>query len=218
MTSFAREIHESLEKHYGGGRCSLDFRNPFELLVATILSAQCTDVRVNKVTPALFARCPDPATLAAMTQPDLEDLIRSTGFYRGKARSLLLAARMLVERFGCRVPDRMEDLLDLPGVARKTANVVLGNAFGKAEGIAVDTHVARLSRRMGLSANADPVKIERDLMALFPRKHWTALAHLLISHGRAVCQAKRPQCAACFLARKCPKIGVPSHSPRQGVK
>lgn len=208
MKPEAGAFYKILARLYADARCSLDFGNPFELLVATVLSAQCTDDRVNRVTPALFARCPDPASLAATPQPELETLIRSTGFYRNKAKSLLAASRMLVERYGGRVPENMDDLLELPGVARKTANVVLGNAFGRAEGIPVDTHVARLAGRMGLSGNANPAKIERDLMALFPRRQWTNLAHLLISHGRAVCQAKKPQCGTCALARTCPKVGV----------
>ena len=204
----AKEIGKRLAKDYPDAKCSLDFRNPFELLVATILSAQCTDERVNKVTPALFKRCPDPRMLAAMDPEDLEDLIRSTGFYKNKAKSLLGASRMIVERFGGELPQTMEALLELPGVARKTANVVLGNAFGKSEGFVVDTHVQRLARRMGLSEEEKPEKIESDLMACTPRNQWVQFGHRLILHGRAVCSARKPDCGACGLSHICPRIGV----------
>lgn len=204
----AKEIGKRLAKDYPDAKCSLDFRNPFELLVATILSAQCTDERVNKVTPALFKRCPDPRMLAAMDPEDLEDLIRSTGFYKNKAKSLLGASRMIVERFGGELPQTMEALLELPGVARKTANVVLGNAFGKSEGFVVDTHVQRLARRMGLSEEEKPERIESDLMACTPRNQWVQFGHRLILHGRAVCSARKPDCGACGLSHICPRIGV----------
>lgn len=197
-------ILRRLKKAYPGAHCALDHRTPFELLVATILSAQCTDARVNMVTPALFATYPTPAALAAARQEDVEALIRSTGFFRNKARNLIAMADALVERHGGEVPDGMEALRVLPGVGRKTANVVLGNAFGRNEGVTVDTHVARLSRLLGLTRHTDPVKIEQDLMALVPRRDWTLVSHLLIWHGRAVCVARRPQCGACVVAGLCP--------------
>ncbi|HEY8483448.1 MAG TPA: endonuclease III [Longimicrobiales bacterium] len=200
----AREIIRRLREEYPDARCSLNFENPFQLLVATILSAQCTDERVNQVTPALFARYPTPEDLAGARQEELEELIHSTGFYRNKAKSLLGMAARLVEEHGGRVPDEMEALVRLPGVGRKTANVVLGNAFGKAEGVVVDTHVKRLAGRLGLSRASDPDRIEQDLMELVPREDWTDLAHLFIYHGRAVCKAPRPRCEACRLAELCP--------------
>ena len=200
----AAEILRRLELEYPDAHCALDHRAPLELLVATILSAQCTDARVNQVTPALFARCPTAADYAAIPAGELEALIRSTGFFRNKAKSLIALGRALGERHRGEVPDTMEELVALPGVGRKTANVVLGNAFGKNEGIVVDTHVARLSRRLGLTRREDPVLIERDLVPLFPRSSWTLLAHLLITHGRRVCKAPRPRCAECRLADLCP--------------
>jgi endonuclease-3 len=200
----AREIIRRLREEYPDARCSLNFENPFQLLVATILSAQCTDERVNQVTPALFARYPTPEDLAGARQEELEELIHSTGFYRNKAKSLLGMAARLVEEHGGRVPDEMEALVRLPGVGRKTANVVLGNAFGKAEGVVVDTHVKRLAGRLGLSRASDPDRIEQDLMELVPREDWTDLAHLFIYHGRAVCKAPRPRCEACRLTELCP--------------
>jgi endonuclease-3 len=187
--------------------CELDHAGPLQLLVATILSAQCTDARVNRVTPALFARFPDAAAFAAAEPRELERLIHSTGFFRNKARLIRACCRALVERHGGKVPATMEELVPLPGVGRKTANVILGNAFG-VPGLPVDTHVARLSRRLGLTAATDPVKIERDLNALLPRKEWTAFGHRLILHGRRVCHARRPQCDGCGLARLCPREGV----------
>jgi len=199
----------ALKRLYPGARCSLDHQSPFHLLVATILSAQCTDERVNQVTPGLFARYPAPADLAAAELPELEEAIRSTGFFRAKARSLAACARDLVAKHGGRVPDRLEDLVALRGVGRKTANVVLGNAFG-IPGVVVDTHVGRLAKRLGLTAEDDPVKVEFDLMERVPRRDWTLFSHLLIHHGRAVCQARKPRCAECALARHCPKLGVPA--------
>jgi len=172
--------------------------------VATILSAQCTDARVNQVTPALFARCPKAEDYARIPVAELEELIRSTGFFRNKAKSLRGLGAALVERHGGAVPDTMEELTRLPGVGRKTANVVLGNAFGANEGIVVDTHVGRLSQRLGFTRQTDPVRIERDLVELFPRRDWALLAHLLIFHGRAVCKAPRPRCGDCVLADLCP--------------
>ena len=200
----AGEVLRQLRAEYPEATCALAHQSPLELLVATILSAQCTDARVNLVTPALFARCPTAADYAAIPAPELERLIQSTGFFRNKAKSLIGLGRALVERHGGEVPDSMEELVALPGVGRKTANVVLGNAFGKNEGIVVDTHVARLARRLGLTREEDPVRIERDLVPLFPRPAWALLAHLLIFHGRRVCRAPRPRCADCRLAAICP--------------
>jgi endonuclease-3 len=200
----AGEVLRQLRAEYPEATCALAHQSPLELLVATILSAQCTDARVNLVTPALFARCPTAADYAAISAPELERLIQSTGFFRNKAKSLIGLGRALVERHGGEVPDSMEELVALPGVGRKTANVVLGNAFGKNEGIVVDTHVARLARRLGLTREEDPVRIERDLVPLFPRPAWALLAHLLIFHGRRVCRAPRPRCADCRLAAICP--------------
>jgi endonuclease III len=200
----ATRIADALEQLYPDVKCELDFATPFQLLVATILSAQCTDKRVNLVTPALFARFPDAASMARAEQAELEALIKSTGFYRNKAKSILGASRMLVEEFGGAVPGSMPELLRLPGVARKTANVILGTAFGISEGIAVDTHVIRLSGRLHLSRHEDPIKIERDLCALLPRERWTRFGHQLIWHGRRVCHARKPECGVCTLQPLCP--------------
>jgi len=189
---------------YPDARCALDHGSPLELLVATILSAQCTDARVNQVTPALFRRYPTAAAYARAPLAELEEAIRSTGFFRNKARSLQGLGAALVERHGGRVPETMSELVRLPGVGRKTANVVLGNAFGRDEGVVVDTHVGRISRRLGLTREDDPEKVERDLMALVPQEDWTLWAHLLIAHGRAVCRAPRPRCAECPVAGLCP--------------
>ncbi|MBM3458907.1 MAG: endonuclease III [Armatimonadetes bacterium] len=189
---------------YPDPRCELEYSTPFELLVATILSAQCTDVRVNQVTADLFRKCRTPEAFLALSQEELEQEIHSTGFFRNKAKNILGACRRILEAYGGQVPDSMEELLTLPGVARKTANVVLGNIFGKAEGIAVDTHVQRLSRLLGLTSETDPVRIERELMALFPREEWTNLSHRLILHGRRVCAARRPDCPRCALNSLCP--------------
>lgn len=186
----------------------LDHKNAYELLVATILAAQSTDKLINTVTPALFARYPDPAALAQADQAELEAMIFSTGFYRMKAKHLIGMARRIVEKYGGEVPDTMEGLVDLPGVARKTANVVLGSALGKNEGIVVDTHVARVAQRLGLTAHTDPVKIEDDLMRLVPRDQWSIFAHRLIWHGRRICFAKRPDCEHCPLAPLCPSAGM----------
>ncbi len=200
----ARAIERLLRKAYPDATCELGHRNALELAVATILSAQCTDKRVNMVTPALFARYPDVFALAAADQRDVEALIKSTGFFRNKAKSVIGMAKAVVARHGGEVPRTMEELVVLPGVGRKTANVILGNAFGLNEGVVVDTHVARLSARLGLTRETDPVKIERALMPLFPRSSWTLLSHLLIWHGRRVCDAKKPRCADCVLRRICP--------------
>ena len=202
------ELLRRLERAYPDARCALEHRSPLELLVATILSAQCTDARVNLVTPELFRRYPTAADYARAPRADLEDAIRSTGFFRNKAKSLQGLGAALVERHGGVVPDSMAELVALPGVGRKTANVVLGNAFGRNEGVVVDTHVARLSKRLGLTRQTDPVRIERDLIEVVPRDRWALWAHLLIFHGRRVCKAPRPRCAECVLADLCPSALV----------
>jgi endonuclease III len=204
----APEILTRLRAAYPDARCALDHQNAFELLCATILSAQCTDARVNLVTPALFAAYPTPAALARASQVDVEEIIKSTGFFRNKARSLIGMAQALVADYGGEVPRTMEELRVLPGVGRKTANVILGNAYGINEGITVDTHVARLARLLGLTRQDDPAKIEQDLMPLFPRDHWGLLSHLLIFHGRQVCIARRPRCGECVLSDLCPSATV----------
>lgn len=203
-TKRARKILGKLKGEYPDAHCALDHRTPFELLAATILSAQCTDVRVNLVTPALFAKYPTARDLAAAEPADVEDLVRSTGFFRNKTKSLIGMATALAERHGGEVPRDMEALRVLPGVGRKTANVVLGNAFGINDGVVVDTHVGRLSGLLKLTKHTDPEKIERDLMALIPQDDWTLVSHLLITHGREVCIARRPQCARCVVAKFCP--------------
>jgi len=204
----AAEIYGRLAKHYPNAHCALDFNSPFQLLVATILSAQCTDKRVNMVTPALFKRYRTPAAMSEAKPEELEEMIKSTGFFRNKTKSLLAMSRAVAEQHGGRVPDTMEDLVRLPGVGRKTANVVLGNAYDKNEGVVVDTHVGRVSARLGLTKETDPVKVEQDLAKLFPRDQWTMLAHLLIEHGRQICEARRPKCEICFLNDICPSSRV----------
>ena len=199
----AARIAAELQRLYPEARCSLDFRDPYQLWVATVLSAQCTDERVNQTTPALFAAAPDLPALAAMPVAQLEALIHSTGFFRNKAKNLILAARTIGEKFCGNVPDSMEELLELSGVARKTANVVLGTWFGIADGVVVDTHVGRLSRRLGFTGHTDPKKIEKDLMQQVPREDWIALSHQLILHGRKTCKAQKPRCEQCFLADLC---------------
>ena len=199
------QILSTLKRTYPDAHCALHFTTPLELLIATILSAQCTDERVNQVTPALFARCPDAASLAAISQTELEKIIHSTGFYRAKARSLRSCAASLVADHQGKVPRTMEALHKLAGVGRKTANVVLGNAFGLAEGVVVDTHVGRLSRRMGLTRHLDPVKVESALVRLIPKEDWTLVSHLLIAHGRKRCNARKPDCAQCELRKLCPQ-------------
>ncbi len=198
------EIIKRLEREYGKPGTALKFNNPFELLVAVVLSAQCTDDRVNKITPTLFKRFPGPKEMAEAGLEEVEELVRSCSFYRNKAKNIHAAARMIVEKFGGKVPDNMEDLIKLPGVARKTANVVLYNAFGKNEGIAVDTHVKRLVKRLGICEEKDPVKIEKELMEIVPRDYWGPVTYLLIEHGRRVCKAKKPDCARCVLRDICP--------------
>lgn len=209
----AAAIAERLERAYPGASCSLDFDSPFQLVIATILSAQCTDKRVNMVTPQLFARWPDPRSLAAAKPAQLEGVIRSTGFFRAKARSLLGCARALVDRHGGEVPKTLEELVHLPGVGRKTANVVLGSAFGISSGVVVDTHVGRICRRLGLTKHADAVRAERDLVRLVPRDHWIGFSHRLIEHGRTVCSARAPKCEECPLADLCPRAGVKTARP-----
>ncbi len=200
----AREIVRRLKKEYPDARCSLDHTNPLELLVATILSAQCTDERVNIVTADLFRKYRRAEDYFNVAQAELEQDIRSTGFFRNKAKAIQGACRLIAEKFQGRVPENLDDLLTLPGVARKTANVVLGNAFNITSGVVVDTHVARLSERLALSAEKQPEKIERDLMEVIPRKDWILFAHLLIAHGRKVCKARTPLCAECVVERLCP--------------
>lgn len=199
----AHRIAALLAAEYPDARCALDHRGPFELLVATILAAQCTDERVNKVTPALFARYPDARAMAGAEIADLEALVRSTGFFRAKAKSIRAASEDLVRRFPGAFPSRMEDLVSLPGVGRKTANVVLGTCFG-VPAIIVDTHVRRVSQRLGLAASADPDVIERELQALLPEDAWTLFSHRLTFHGRRRCHARTPECEACTLAATCP--------------
>jgi len=202
------EIVQRLHAEYPDAKCSLDHRNAYELLTATILSAQCTDERVNMTTPALFRRYPAPADLAAARQEDVEELVKSTGFFRNKAKSLLGMAAALTERHGGEVPQEMDELTALPGVGRKTANVVLGNAFHRNVGVVVDTHVKRLSARLGLTKHTDPEKIEPDLMKLVAQDEWTDVSHLFIYHGRAVCRAPTPRCEVCILADICPSSRV----------
>jgi len=200
----AELIVSRLAELYPDAHCELDFSNPLELLVATILSAQCTDKQVNKVTPALFAAFPTAADYARATQEEVENYVKTTGFFRNKAKNIRAAAHDIVERFGGEVPRTLVELVSLAGVGRKTANVVLGNAFGLDEGVVVDTHVMRLSRRLGLTRKSDPEKIEVELIKLIPRRQWTVFSHWLIWHGRRVCPARTPRCEVCVLADVCP--------------
>jgi len=200
----ALEIVSRLKRMYPTEKCSLDFTNPFELLIATILSAQSTDVRVNIVTKSLFRKYPGPAEFAAASQVEMEKDVRQTGFFRNKAKAVIACSKAIMEKHNGEVPQTMEELTALPGVGRKTANVVLGNAFKKPVGVVVDTHVARLSGRLGLTSNSDPVKIEQDLMKLIPQKEWTNFSHRLIYHGRAICIARKPKCSECLLNELCP--------------
>ena len=200
----ACEAMRRLGELYPHAHIALDYDDPWHLLVAVILSAQTTDIGVNKVTPKLFARFPGPEELAAASVPEVEEIVKPTGFYHNKTKLLMASARIVLTEFGGRVPDTMEDLMRLPGVARKTANIVIANACGKVEGIAVDTHVFRLSHRLGLTGEKDPDKVERDLCALLPREDWYAVNYRFIDHGRAVCTAKRPACGACALSDICP--------------
>jgi endonuclease-3 len=202
------EIIKRLKKEYPDAHCELTYASAFELLVATILSAQCTDERVNIVTANLFRKYRSPQDYLEVTQEELELDIRPTGFFRNKAKSIQGASRKIIENFGGDIPQTMEELLTLNGVARKTANVVLGNAFGIASGVVVDTHVSRVSHRLGLTENVAPEKIEKDLTVLVPQKDWILFPHLLIAHGRKICQARKPKCEICVLESICPKIGV----------
>jgi endonuclease-3 len=204
----AVEILARLKRLYPDATCSLNYSTPVQLLVATILSAQCTDERVNLVTPALFGKFPDAASLAIADLSELENLVRSTGFYRNKAKNIQAACRMIVTEFNSVVPNQMEQLLKLPGVARKTANVVLAHAYGINAGVTVDTHVKRLSERLGLTKHTDPIRIEQDLIALLPQPDWENWSIRLIYHGRAICKARSPACVACELADLCPAASV----------
>ncbi|MGE0546789.1 MAG: endonuclease III [Kofleriaceae bacterium] len=213
----ARVLADALARTWPDAVIELDYQNPFQLLVATILSAQSTDKMINTLTPALFAKYPTPQELARADQSELEVVIKSSGFFRMKAKNLIGMARALVERHGGEVPRTMDELTALPGVARKTANVVLGTALGIPAGIVVDTHVTRLSERLGMTAETDPVKIEQDLMKLLPSADWTTFAHRLIWHGRRICQAKKPDCDHCPLAPSCPSaavVQIPAKKPR----
>jgi endonuclease-3 len=200
----ANEVDKRLARRYPDAKCSLDFTNPFELLIATILSAQSTDARVNIVTKSLFRKYPSPAAFAKADLVEMEKDVKQTGFFRNKAKAVINCSKAIVERHGGEVPRTMEELVELPGVGRKTANVVLGNAFGTPVGVVVDTHVGRVSGRLGLTQSADPVVIEQDLMALLPRKKWTGFAHRMIDHGRETCIARKPLCEECVLNDLCP--------------
>lgn len=208
MGPHAAEIFARLKRAYPDAHTELDHETPLQLLIATILSAQCTDKRVNMVTPLLFKTYPTAQSLADARQEELEEIIKSTGFFRNKSKSLIALGKALVERHNGEVPDSMDALVKLPGVGRKTANVILGNAFGKNEGIVVDTHVGRLSLRLGLTKETDPIKVEQDLMPLFPQEDWAMLAHVLIFHGRRVCDARVPKCEICVLNDICPSSRV----------
>ncbi|WP_246136627.1 endonuclease III [Leekyejoonella antrihumi] len=210
-------MYRTLHEQYPYAHCELDFSTPLELLVATILSAQTTDVGVNKVTPVLFGRYPDAQAYAGANRVELEELLRPTGFYRAKTNSVMKLGQELVERFDGEVPGRLKDLVTLPGVGRKTANVVLGNAFG-VPGITVDTHFGRLVRRFGWTDETDPVKVEHEIGALFPRKDWTMLSHVVVFHGRRMCHAKKPACGVCPLARLCPSYGDGEIDPEKARK
>lgn len=198
-----RAILKALDEAYPAATCALTHENPFQLLISTILSAQCTDERVNQVTSTLYRKYPNPEAFAYANPAELEQEIRPTGFFRNKTKSIMGASKLIVEEFGCQVPKTMEELLTLPGVARKTANVVLGTAFGIASGVVVDTHVQRLAERLDLSKNTDPKKIEKDLMKIIPQEKWIIFSHQLIWHGRRVCRARYPMCAECNLYRLC---------------
>jgi endonuclease-3 len=217
LTRRARRIYRTLLERYPNAHCELDFTTPLQLLVATVLSAQTTDVRVNLVTPALFARYVTAADFAGADRAELETMIQSTGFYRAKTDSLIKLGTALVERFHGEVPPRLKDLVTLPGVGRKTANVVLGNAFG-IPGITVDTHFGRLSRRFGWTQEEDPVKVEQAVGALIPKKDWTMLSHVLIFHGRRTCHARKPACGACPVAGWCPSYGIGETDPVKASK
>jgi endonuclease III len=217
LTAQAKAVTAFLRAEYADAKCALHFKTPFQLLIATILSAQCTDERVNLVTKELFAKCPTAKEMAAIKQTDLERIIQSAGFFRAKAKNILACSKKLMEQHGGDVPRTLEELVVLPGVGRKTANVALGTAYGIPSGVVVDTHVTRLANRMGLTKNTDAVKIEHDLMAIVPREEWIDFSHRLIHHGRRVCSARKPDCQNCGLLNRCPKIGVPT-SPAKAVK
>lgn len=206
----ARKIARGLEENYRVAICALNHQNPFELLAATILSAQCTDERVNLVTPALFAQYPTPAKLAAATQADVEMIVKSTGFFRSKAANLIGMAQGLMTQFNGELPRTLEEMITLPGVGRKTANVVLGTAFGIATGVVVDTHVKRITRLLGLTQQKTPEKIEQDLQTLLPKSEWINFSHRLIHHGRRICIARRPKCDQCPLLSLCQRVGLPA--------
>jgi len=217
LTRRARRINKELAELYPNAHCELNFSNPLELSVATILSAQCTDKKVNEVTPALFAKYPDAAAYAGADREELEELIHPTGFFRAKTNNLIKLGQQLVERYDGQVPDSLEELVSLPGFGRKTANVVLGNAFG-IPGITVDTHFLRLSQRWRWTAQDDPVKIEAEVAALIPRQEWTMLSHRVIWHGRRMCHARRPACGVCPIARLCPSAKVGEQDPVLAAK
>lgn len=204
----AKRVVRQLKKDYPDAECALNFESPFQLLIATILSAQCTDVRVNIVTKDLFAKYPTPEAMAAAPVSKLEKLIQTTGFFRNKAKNIHAASKAIVDEHGGVVPEDLESLVRLPGVGRKTANVVLGTAFGIPSGVVVDTHVGRLVRRLGLTEKVDPVKVEEEMIEIVPRKEWIDFSHRLIHHGRAVCIARRPKCEICHFRKFCPQIGV----------
>jgi endonuclease-3 len=212
----AEILIQQLPLIYPDAHCELDFKNPLELLVATILSAQCTDVRVNLVTKELFKRCKTAADYADISQEELEGIVHSTGFYRNKAKSLRGMGATLVERHAGEIPSTMEELSAIPGAGRKTANVVLGNAYDINAGVVVDTHVGRLSRRLGMTTKSDPIKVEQDLMALVPREQWTLFSHWLIWHGRRRCKARNPECKECELRDLCPSVDHPDRFLKKG--
>ena len=217
LTRRARRIYRALVERYPNAQCELDFENPLQLLVSTVMSAQTTDIRVNMVTPAVFARYRNAGDYASADRTELETMIRSTGFYRAKTDSLIKLGTALVERFDGEVPPRLKDLVTLPGVGRKTANVVLGNAFG-VPGITVDTHFGRLSRRFGWTGEQDPVKVEHAVGTLIPKKDWTMLSHVVIFHGRRTCHARKPACGACPVAGWCPSYGEGETDPVRATK
>ncbi|PKL47072.1 MAG: endonuclease III [Candidatus Riflebacteria bacterium HGW-Riflebacteria-2] len=209
----ASKIIAELKKKYPAPECALIHQNPWQLLVATILSAQCTDKRVNMVTPTLFKKYANPAAFASAKQGDLEKAIHSTGFFRNKAKNIIACAQTLIEKYNGEIPQNIADLTSLPGVGRKTASVILGTSFGKSEGIVVDTHVTRLSSRMGLTEQSDAVRIEKDLMQIIPKKHWIEFSHLLILHGRERCSARKPDCENCEISHICARRCVSRHAP-----
>jgi endonuclease-3 len=211
----AAKIVKRLKAAYPDATCALRHENAYQLLVATILSAQCTDERVNMVTPALFKRYPNIRAMAQAEQNELEEIIKSTGFFRAKAKNLRGCCQRLVAEYGGKVPQDLASMITLPGVGRKTANVVLGTAFGIPTGVVVDTHVSRVTYRLGLTSEKDPIKIERDLMAKLPENEWIDFAHLIIQHGRRICKARKPLCEQCFLEKLCPRIGVEAKSKKK---